>query len=186
MDRPLLHQPHEYIAVLTRVMPGLRRATREPPPGEQSAAGCETLGTPVISGAVDHRRAIHIRLVGNGSDVSLGETTSQGACHLSIEPLAMRIAPIESYAAAARDIPRHELVFPGIREVKSYPTFELEAVTPAGDESNGFWWSNGVRRCGDRHATDHGDALVLYFLAACCRPVSPCPRERRSVGRWTA
>jgi hypothetical protein len=89
-------------------MPGQRHATRGPRPGEQSAAKCEALGTPVISRAVDHRRAIDIRSVGNGSDVSPGRTTSQGACPLPIELLAMRIAPVERYATAPRGIPRHE------------------------------------------------------------------------------
>jgi hypothetical protein len=113
-------------------MPGLRRATPEPPPGEQSAAGRETFETPVISGAVDHRWAIHIRLVGSGSECPLAKQPLMAACHLSIEPLAMRIGPIERYATAARDIPRHELAFPAIREAKSYPTFELEAVISGG------------------------------------------------------
>jgi hypothetical protein len=93
--------------------------------GERSVAGCEALGTPVISGAVEHCGTIHIQLVGNGSDASLGGTGSHGACPLSIGPLAMRIVPIERYATAARDRPRHEFALRGIREAKSYPTFDI-------------------------------------------------------------
>jgi hypothetical protein len=54
--------------------------------GEQSVAGCEALGTQVISGVVEHRGTIHIQLVGNQSDASLGRPTSRGACPPSIEP----------------------------------------------------------------------------------------------------
>lgn len=94
-------------------------------PGEQSVAGCEALGTQVISGAVEHRGTIHIQLVGNGSDGSPGGKTSRGACPLSVEPWALRIVPVERYATAARDRLRHEFALRGIREAKSYPTFDI-------------------------------------------------------------
>jgi hypothetical protein len=64
---------------------------------------------------------------------------------------------------------------------KSYPTFELGAVTPEGDESNGFWWSNGVRRCVTPLI------VAMFSCSIYWRPAADRwrrPRERQSVGRW--
>jgi hypothetical protein len=60
--------------------------------------------------------------------------------------------------------PAMNLRFQASGKRKSYPTFELEAVTPEGDERNGFWGSNAVRRCDGRHTADRGDVFVLDFI----------------------
>jgi hypothetical protein len=132
---------------------------------------CEARATQAISGAVWRRATNRCPRGQNGSDALPGRQSSHEACRLPAESLAARTAPIERYAAAARDVRCHEPAFPGIREAKSYPTFALETV---------IVWSGRAAASSD--AADFGRQAEAAMRGPVASPMTAISRRTARCG----